>query len=292
VFGPVRAWRDDVELDPGPPAQRALLAVLLAAAGNPVGLDEIVDMLWGNDPPASAVNVVHRHVGRLRRVFEPALPARSVGAWLLPSGRAYRLAVDADTADLPAFRQRREQARSALRSGDGGRAVALFGQALEVAAAPVAVGLEPRIREHPAFAALERERLDAICDAADAAVDEGAAASAQTVLPTLRRAAADHEFDEPLHARLMLVLAATGRQAEALATYVGVWRRLAAELGIDPGPELRDAQQRVLRQQTGPAGQAASGRPQLDLRRSGPHSSRPRRPRSPAAGTSWPRRYG
>jgi DNA-binding SARP family transcriptional activator len=258
VFGPVRARRDGVELDLGPPGQRALLAVLLAGGGDPVGVDEIVDVLWGDDPPASAVNVVHRNVGRLRRVFEPVLPPRATGAWLLPGGRAYRLAVDADTADLPAFRQGLDRARSALRSGNARRAIALFREALGSAAAPVAAGLEPRVREHPTFTALERERLDAVCEAADAGLADGDAAAVRTVVPALRRAAVEHEFDEPVHARLVLALAATGRQAEALACHSGVRRRLAAELGIDPGPELREAQQRVLRQQTAP-GKASSG---------------------------------
>jgi hypothetical protein len=64
ILGSVRAWLDNVELETGPPTQRALLALLLVHAGQPVALSEIVDALWGQDPPRTAVNIVHRHVRR------------------------------------------------------------------------------------------------------------------------------------------------------------------------------------------------------------------------------------
>src|SRR5216684_5321174 len=76
VLGAVRAWRGEAELDLGPPQQRAILALLLARGGQPTSLSELVDLLWRAGPPASAVNIVHRYVGMLRRVVEPGLPPR------------------------------------------------------------------------------------------------------------------------------------------------------------------------------------------------------------------------
>ncbi|MET0133517.1 MAG: winged helix-turn-helix domain-containing protein, partial [Kibdelosporangium sp.] len=93
LLGPLRAWRAGVELELGPPQQRLLLAMLLTNAGRPVGLDELVDVLWEDRPPATAVNVVHRYVGALRRVFEPELPTRATGGWLTRQGATYQLAV-------------------------------------------------------------------------------------------------------------------------------------------------------------------------------------------------------
>ena len=95
VFGGLRLWRAGQECDTGPPQQRTLLAMLVVAGGEPVGLAEVVSALWTDDPSASAVNLVHRYVGALRRIFEPDLPPRATGRWLLPTGNGYRLAVDA-----------------------------------------------------------------------------------------------------------------------------------------------------------------------------------------------------
>jgi DNA-binding SARP family transcriptional activator len=113
VLGPVRAWRGDTELALGPPKQRALLALLLTEAGHPVAVHEIVDALWGQDPPDSAVNVVQRHVGALRRLLEPDLPAGDQSRWLVRGSGGYRLEVEPDDLDLLRFRALRQQAAQA-----------------------------------------------------------------------------------------------------------------------------------------------------------------------------------
>ena len=106
------------------------------------------------------------------------------------------------------------------------------------------------VREHPAFAAVDREYLALAGQAAEVALEAGLAAQ---VLPALRQAAEQDPLAEPLRARLMLLLAAAGHQAEALAVYETTRAALAEELGIDPGAELRDAHRRVLRQQVSTA---------------------------------------
>ena len=74
LLGAVRVRCGVVDLELGGRQPRTILALLLARAGAAVGLSEMVDTLWGEDPPISAVNVVHRHIGVLRRVLEPGLP--------------------------------------------------------------------------------------------------------------------------------------------------------------------------------------------------------------------------
>lgn len=251
MFGGVRVRRDDQEVDLGPPQQRALLALLLAAGGQPVGLTEIVDALWGDAPSSSAVNLVHRYVGALRRLFEPDLPVRASGAWLARVGSGYRIAVDSSCADLPAFRELAAAARaaSALSAAPRDGAVALFLRALELAADPPAAGIDA-LREHPTVLAVDRERTAVALEAADAALAADAslaAGSAASVVPFVQRVAVGNPLDEPLHARLVLLLAEAGRHAEALTTYQAIRRRLADDLGIDPSPVLHDAHQRVLR---------------------------------------------
>ena len=120
VLGPPRIWRDGVEIPVGPPQQRLLLALLLAHAGQPVPLAATVDVLWGQDPPPSAVNIVHRHVGMLRRLLEPGLPRMASGRWLSREAGGYRLDVGAETLDLLRFRGALARAREAGRDGCAG----------------------------------------------------------------------------------------------------------------------------------------------------------------------------
>ncbi len=245
VLGPVRAWRDGVELDLGPPRRRAMLAVLLARTGGPVSLGEIADVLWGADPPSYATNIIHQYVGALRRLLEPDLPARAAGRWLVRSAGGYRLEVDAESLDLLRFRRLRGQARGCV-DGDPREAVALLTEALQLWRGPAAIGIDPPVRQHPLFVGLDRERLAAARDTADAALRAGVA---ERVVGVVQEVAEQAPLDEPLQARLMLALAAAGRQAEALDVYQAVRARLAADLGVDPGPELGAAHRKVLRRQ-------------------------------------------
>src|SRR5690349_569780 len=234
VLGAVRAWQGEDELRLGPPQQRAVLALLLTGGGQPVSMSELVDLLWAADPPSSAANIVHRYIGALRRVLEPGLPPRAAGRWLIPHSGGYRLAADAGTLDLLRLRQLAGQAAA---EEEPGRAVALYLEALGLCQGRCAGDLAA-VREHPAFAAVDREYLALAGQAAEVALEAGLAAQ---VLPALRQAAEQDPLAEPLRARLMLLLAAAGHQAEALAVYETT--RAA----------LRDAHRRVLRQQVSTA---------------------------------------
>ncbi|MDX3854577.1 AfsR/SARP family transcriptional regulator [Streptomyces sp. AK02-01A] len=245
VLGPVRAWRQGTELDLGPPKRRALLALLLTQPGRPVAMHEIVDVLWGQDPPGSAVNVVHRHVGALRRLLEPDLPAGAASRTVVRGSGGYRLDVEADAVDLLRFRATREAGRRAARDGQPARATELLVEAMNLWRGPTAAGIAPQVRAHPVFEAVDREHLSIVKEAAETALEAGSGLT-DRVLITLRQAAAHHPLDEVLQARLIVVLAATGHQAEALTVYQSVRSRLADELGLDPGPELREAQRQVL----------------------------------------------
>lgn len=246
VLGPVRAWHGDVEIDLGPPQQRAILALLLVKAGQPASMTELISLLWPHDPPVSAANVIQRCVGALRRALEPGLAPRANGRWLLRQGGGYRLALDTATLDLLQFRALARQARAALDGQRGADAVPLYVQALQLWRGQCAAGVET----DASFTTLDQERLAVAQEAADSALRFG---GARLLLPALRQAAAGAPLDEPLQARLMLVLAAAGYQAEALGVYRTVARQLADELGMDPTQELRSAYQKVLRQQATPS---------------------------------------
>ncbi|WP_308407444.1 AfsR/SARP family transcriptional regulator [Streptomyces olivochromogenes] len=211
-------------------------------------MSEIVDVLWGTCPPRSAVNVVRRHVGSLRRLLEPGLSARAAGNWLLREAGGYRLSTDSASSDLLRFTGLVEEARRADAGQEAARSVELLTEALSLWRGPVADGIPAVARAHAAFQALDREHLTAVRDAADAALRAGVP---DRVLPDLRKAAAAHPLDEPLLAGLILALTAAGRRPEALRVYEATRARLADELGIDPGPDLHDAHQAALRDAAG-----------------------------------------
>ncbi len=249
LLGPVRAWGSDPDeagLDLGTPAQRVVLAVLAACVGRPVPVQELVDVLWADRPPGSAVNLVHRYVGSLRRLLEPGLAARTPGRVLISEPGGYRLVLGDDQLDLLRFRRLRAQAEQLTAAGDTGRAFSLLVEALRLWQGRCAAGLKEPARAWPAFIAIDAEHDDAVCLAADLAVRTG---QADAVLATVRRAAAGDLLHEPLQAGLVRTLAAAGRQAEALAAYRATYQRLADELGVDPGPQLRAAQREVLGQE-------------------------------------------
>ncbi|WP_308042403.1 AfsR/SARP family transcriptional regulator [Micromonospora sp. PLK6-60] len=255
ILGPVGARRGDVEVDLGGRQQRLVLALLLARHGSVVSLAELVDAIWNQDPPTSAANVVHRHIGLLRRIIEPDLPVRAVGAYLVRQAAGYQLRVDEDGVDLLRFRRLTAEAR---RADEPGPAVALYARALALWRGSCAAGLEPDLRRQPAFAAIDAERAEAVRDAVDVALLTD---DVRWVIPALRQAIERDPLDEALRARLVLALAADGRQAEALASFQEIRRRLSAELGMDPSRELLGAYQRVLHQRFGPAAGDRSGHP-------------------------------
>ncbi|MFJ9721724.1 BTAD domain-containing putative transcriptional regulator [Streptomyces sp. NPDC101209] len=243
VLGPVRVWRAGQEVPLGPRQQRLVLAALLARAGRPVSLTQLVALLWEEDPPRSAANAVHRYVGALRRLLEPGLPARAPGRWLVRQAGGYVLRVDADHLDLLAFRAAMRQARALAAAGDAREAANRFGSALEQWQGRCAADLEAAVGTHPLFTSVDNEYAAAVSEAADAALHGDPPAS---VLAAVRQAARRHPWDERLQARLLLLLASHGRQAEALLLYRRVSAMLREELGVEPGAELRAAHEHVL----------------------------------------------
>ncbi|MFC8429483.1 BTAD domain-containing putative transcriptional regulator [Streptomyces sp. NPDC057253] len=246
VLGPVRAWRGETELQPGPPKRRALLALLLARAGEPVPIHEIVDVLWGENASAGSVNAVHRHVGALRRLLDTDPSGHTTPSRLVRGSGGYRLILAAGELDLQRFRALRDEARAARDLGDPARAAASLIEALALWRGPTASGIAPEVRAHPAFAAVDREHPAAVKEAAAAALEAGPALARQ-MLPILRQTAAAHPLDEVLHASLVTALAVTGHRAEARKAYRDITTRLVDELSLDPGPELRAAEAQLPR---------------------------------------------
>ncbi|MGW4059369.1 ATP-binding protein [Amycolatopsis sp. NPDC004747] len=241
ILGRVRLWRDGAELAVGPRQQAVLLAVLLARVGQPVGRAELIDLLWGQEAPASALNVIHKYVGALRRLLEPGLTAREAGSYLQRRGDGYVFGCGAGELDLLTFRRLVEEGRTAVAGGEQEVALDRFVEALALWRGPAADGLE----QAPVFVALDREFSDACLAASELAVRRR---RPERVLPALRLAASMAPLDEAVHAALVIGLAAGGHRVEALAVFRAIRARLAEELGIDPGTALRTAHRRALTQ--------------------------------------------
>ncbi|MFI7421289.1 AfsR/SARP family transcriptional regulator [Nonomuraea sp. NPDC049684] len=246
LLGAVRAWRGRQEIPLGPPRQRAALALLALDAGRLVSVNRLIEGLWGERPPAGARNLVQGYVSRLR----PLLAAAGVTIAYRPRG--YQLGLDPGQVDVHEFRAAVTRARAgetAERQATGlRRALTLWrGEPLT----GVSGGeLLDRLRD-----ALAEERLGAVEECLDAEVRAGRAA---VLVPELIALVAEHPFREGLVGLLMLALCRAGRRVDALERYERTRRRLTEELGLDPGPELRQLHQRILRGNVPPIRRADS----------------------------------
>jgi DNA-binding SARP family transcriptional activator len=231
VLGPMRAWHDDEPIPLGPPAQRVVLGLLVLAGGQPVGLSGLIDAIWGDQPPASAVNVIQTHVKRLRRLLEPARAPHSRSELLPYLGDGYRLGVPEEQIDILRFR------RLVRGAGDGPLAEALaLWQGRPFADVP-------QLAEHPRVLSIVAEHRAALTRHGDALLAAGAVDRA---IAAYEEVIAAEPLDEAGQARLVRAYAAAGRRAHAFSTFHAVRRRLADELGVDPGPELTAAHQDLL----------------------------------------------
>ncbi|MGH3703293.1 MAG: BTAD domain-containing putative transcriptional regulator [Agromyces sp.] len=239
VFGGLRLLRPNVDLMGRPPRERLILASLIAARGQTVSIGEFVDVLWGDEPPSTAVNQVQRHVGELRRLLEPELPARATGAVVLGAGAGYRL----DPAVIESDLQRVSELWSDARRSSAETAALSYVEALGLAAGTPFSGLGWAALARPSFAAVERDRIALALDAAECAL---ALRDPSSLAAAIESVAADAPLDERLQARLVTLLARCGRRADAIAVYDAARRRLWDELAIAPGPELQAAVDQLL----------------------------------------------
>jgi DNA-binding SARP family transcriptional activator/DNA-binding XRE family transcriptional regulator len=253
VLGPLAVWRGGEQLALGSGRQRAVLGLLSLHAGVDVHRDELVDVLWREKPPASAIAEVQGYVSRLRKLLGDG-PARRADAELVTTagGCCYRLNADAPRLDLVAFEALTRQAGEATALADPARACDRYERALGLWRGEILVDID-LLRNHPAAVERMRQRSEAVLGYAEAASDAG---NSSRVLPYLRELCARERLNERAHAQLMIALAATGEQAAALDVFTDMRQRLDAELGITPSPVLSRAYTRVLRQETGPHVQA------------------------------------
>ena len=239
VLGPLEVRRDGAPVDIGPAKQRVLLGLLALQSGRVVGREEIIGVLWGDDPPDSCRNLVHTYVTRLRKALGP----EGASAAVTRARGGYALSVaDGGSLDVARFDVLAARADS-LRAQDPATAAGLYGDALDVWRGAVAADLTSRLRQHPAAVAVMRRRAAVASVYADLAVEHG---GREQAAERLWRVLEEEPLHEGLHARLMLALAGSGQQAAALRLFEGLRVRLSEELGVSPGQELQEAHLKVL----------------------------------------------
>jgi peptide/nickel transport system substrate-binding protein len=215
--------------------QRAVLAILLLHRREAVSIDRLVDELWGERPPPTAAQTIRVYVSRLRK----ALGDRHVET----RGRGYLLAVDPEQVDADCFVALVADGRAALASGDAAAAVELFDGALRLWRGPPLGEFAYEPFAQAEIARLDEARLAALEDRADAELRVGRGAE---LVAELEQLVTEHPLRERLTAGLMLALYRAGRHADALAAYRAARERMAEELGLEPGPALRELERRIL----------------------------------------------
>ncbi|GIJ59074.1 BTAD domain-containing putative transcriptional regulator [Virgisporangium aurantiacum] len=250
VLGPLRVELAGRPVELRAPMLRNLLGLLALRPGEVVSQAELVDVLWGDRPPRTCLNLVQGYIVRLRDLLEPRRGRWEPARILVTSAGGYALhPPDPRALDLLAFEAGCATARAAAARGDSTAALAAWADALASWRGAAVADVEPRVRHHPAAVAAGQRRIAATLEFADLAIDVGCA---DRVVPVLRDLVAAEPLDERLHARLMTCLAASGQRAAALLLFETVRDRLAMELGIPPGTELVAAHDRILRAPAAP----------------------------------------
>ncbi len=237
ILGPLVVWNDGREVPIAAAKQRAVLAVLLLRRGGLVPTELLVEEVWGEQAPETAVKAVRVYVSQLRKTLgQEVLETR-------PSGYALRLAPD--ELDAARFEELIRRARELLGAAKPVEAAALLREA-------IALWRGPPLAEfrYQTFAREEIGRLEELhLGARELRLEtELALGRSAELVAELEALVAEYPLRERLRGQLMLALYRSGRQAEALAAYRSARETLVAELGIEPGSELRQLERAILHQ--------------------------------------------
>ena len=233
VLGPFEVLARGTIANVGGSKRQALLAMLALRQGRVVDVDALVDGLWGEELPTAPRNALHHHVARLRAALGEESIVGSPDGYALKGARV----------DAVRFEELLSETRSALRDGDAPAAVDAVASALALWRGSALQGLAGTAWFRAEARRLETLHVDALEEHFEVRLVLG---EHRELTPALRAALADNPFRERLWGQLMLALYRSGRQADALETFQEARRLLADELGLEPGPELRQLQEAIL----------------------------------------------
>src|ERR1051325_28489 len=233
LLGPLQVWDRGRQVELRRPKQRALLAILVLRAREPVSSEALIDALWGESAPRTARAALQNYVAQLRRALGPGVLESSSGGYLLH--------VASEQIDLGRFERLVEESRAV----EGEERIAKLQEALALWQGPPLSDLAFEPFAVPEISRLEDLRSSTVEDLIDAQLALGAGAE---LLERLDALIAAPPFRERLRGERVLALYRDGRQAEALEAYLEARGMLLDELGIEPGTALRELEQAMLRQ--------------------------------------------
>jgi LuxR family maltose regulon positive regulatory protein len=237
LFGELEAVAAGVPVPVRGAKQRALLALLALQRGQPVSADRLIDALWGDGQAANPANALQAQIGQLRRTLGPAA--------ILTTEAGYTLAAGPDEVDVVRFEQLVAKGQRLAADGEMEPASVALGEALRLRRGePLAEFI------YAGFFDAERAHLDELTLVAiesQAGADLGLGRHGE-LAGELEARCREHPLRERLWELFILALYRSGRQAEALGAYAEIRDRLVGQLGIDPGPALRELQARILAQ--------------------------------------------
>ncbi|BCB84209.1 SARP family transcriptional regulator [Phytohabitans suffuscus] len=235
MLGPVDVFVDGVARPVSGARRKAVLAVLALAGGDLVPADRLIEMVWGDEPPATALNTLQSHISYLRRLLggRSGIVARPPGYLLSDELAATDLQVAVDLIN-----RGRQSDNPATAVSHLAAAVALW-RGHPLADVSESAGLEAQAQR---LRTLQQEAVFALIDARLALGEH------DLLIPDLDHLVRQHPFHEGFHGQLMLTLYRVGRQADALATFNRLRRTLDEELGIAPGYAVRQLEAAILRQ--------------------------------------------
>lgn len=240
VLGNVDVVADGESIVPTSARQRDLLALLLLHANVTVSSDRLIDRLWQGEPPPTALAALQVYVAKLRSLMNdcPSAAITTVGG-------GYRFDIDTATIDSHQFEQLASRGHQALLAGSMRTAVATLRSALDLWRGDALADVRHLEGVLVEVTRLDETRLQAVGALIDA---ELALGHHLEMIPELERLVQEDPLQERRWAQLMLALYRGGRQSDALRAYRRASETLGEELGIEPGPDLYNLEERILLQ--------------------------------------------
>jgi DNA-binding SARP family transcriptional activator len=236
LLGVLEVVRDGAEVALAGPKERAILAILLLDQGVVVSTDRLIDGLWGAHPPSTALHAVQVYISRFRKLFGPGVLETHAGG--------YRIVTSRESIDIFRFEAAWRRGLDALGADDPTTAIGLITEALAEWRGDALQDFSFEDFASADAARLAEMRLHALEDLAEAKLRGGKNSS--LLVSELEPIVRVNPTRERLRGALMLALYRSGRHADALAAYREFRALLAAELGLEPSPGLRNLERRIL----------------------------------------------
>ena len=243
VLGPLQLIVGGELVPLGTPKQRAVLALLVVNANRPVDIDTLIGAAWNHRPPSGARATLHAYISNVRRLMASVGIDRTLLASAAPG---YRLSITQDQYDLGRFRTAKDAGVHAAAAAEFEQASRYMSDALAQWRGPFLADLREFQFVETLATAFDEEKVLAHTAHVEAEI---ACGRPNAVIIELEALIAEHAYREPLWAQLITAYYLAGRQSDALDAYLRLKGGLAEDLGIDPGPQLRQLYEQILRQE-------------------------------------------